>query len=384
MFAKMLEFRLLFGIQQPGKLGSSQELRVAYDIFKNTYANAKQRQLEGIVKFFAGIAGVNTEIKIVDVEPIGMDFTEQTLLQIAPRSWILEKLGIDPLKYTDAAPVAKEGVPAPPPADKQLVNQVLTNLTGRQHQAIARIVKQYGQGKLTQKQATLLLKNGYAFTDEDVNAYLGIEEAPEAFSADDEMDIALAFSEHGEERSGFTIIKSEVFTGEEEEEMRFAFKTMAELTQSEKQVTEAIKKNPALTNAAIADLLLLSIDTVDNITKQLAADGIISASTKGGSIIRKVIEQVPKTTLPDIKVMYSYEKRPDVTGPTLLKTSRPFCVKMVGLSETKLFSRSDIQKISERLGYSVFKRAGGFWNNNGTIEYQCRHGWIKHVVIKKN
>lgn len=413
---------LLFGIQQPGKLGSSQELRVAYDIFKNTYANAKQRQLEGIVKFFAGIAGVNTEIKIVDVDPISIDIPESIIASSIDRDEVREKMGLKKADdITGQALIAKSinalsplvankvlesmtrdeirslaglskvvggdaiaGAPAVGTPAEMAVNEILTNLTGRQHQAIARIVKQFGQGKLTQAQATLLLKNGYKFTDEDVNAYLGIEEVPEAFSADDEMDIALAFSEHGEERSGFTIIKSEVFTGEEEEEMRFAFKTMAELTQSEKQVTEAIKKNPALTNAAIADLLLLSIDTVDNITKQLAADGIISASTKGGSIIRKVIEQVPKTTLPDIKVMYSYEKRPDVTGPTLLKTSRPFCVKMVGLSETKLFSRSDIQKISERLGYSVFKRAGGFWNNNGTIEYQCRHGWIKHVVIKKN
>jgi hypothetical protein len=36
------------------------------------------------------------------------------------------------------------------------------------------------------------------------------------------------------------------------------------------------------------------------------------------------------------------------------------------------------------LGYNVFKAAGGFWNNNGTIEAHCRHEWVANAVIKKN
>ena len=57
---------------------------------------------------------------------------------------------------------------------------------------------------------------------------------------------------------------------------------------------------------------------------------------------------------------------------------------MVGLSSTRMWSRKDIQNISQRLGYNVFKAAGGFWNNNGTIEPHCRHEWVANAVIKKN
>jgi hypothetical protein len=372
---------LLFGIQQEGKLGSSQELRVAYDIFKNTYANAKQRALEGIILFFSKVSGVNSEFKLKDVEPIGLDFTEQTLIEVAPRSWILEKLGIDPLKYPDAA-VGGKGTAAV--NTNMSVNSVLTNLTGKQHQQISRIVRQYGQGKLTRAQAAHQLKSGFAFSDEDVMTYLGDEQQSAQFADQtDENEIALLFEEFGDVRESFEILKSENFLGEEEEEMKFAFKTVTELTDNQKQVLELLQKSPDLTNQQLADTLQMKLDEVETIINTLIAAGSIEAVAKGGSIIRKVLDLAPKKTLPDIQVMYSYEKRPEVPGPVLLKTSRPFCVKMVGLSQTKLFSRSDIQKISERLGYSVFNRAGGFWNNHGEIEYQCRHGWQKHVVIKK-
>ena len=101
--------------------------------------------------------------------------------------------------------------------------------------------------------------------------------------------------------------------------------------------------------------------------------------------IRKVTERIPAKQLPEIKVVYTYEKRSIADGPTLLPTSRKFCVRLVALSESgKVWSIKNIQDISQRVGYSVFKRAGGFWNNNGVIEYQCRHEWRKHIVIKKS
>ena len=378
---------LLFGIQQEGKLGSSQELRVAYDIFKNTYANAKQRGLEGIIKFFAGVNGINAEFKIKDVEPIGLEFTEATLLQVAPRSWILEKLGIDPIKYPDTAPINKENTPGttnpnPQPIGADMsVNSVLTNLTGKQHQQISRIVRQYGQGKLNKVQAALMLKNGFGFSDEDVNNYLGEEQSFEKVDEFDEMEIALMFQDYGEDRANFQILKTENYIGQEDE-LKFAFKTVTELTDNQKKVLELLQKSPDLNNQQVAETLQMRLDEVETIINTLIAAGSIEAVIKGGSIIRKVLDLVPKKTLPDIQVMYTYEKRPEVSGATLLKTSRPFCVTMVGLSEQKMFSKVDIQRLTERLGYSVFKRAGGFWNNHGTIEWHCRHGWMRHVVIK--
>jgi hypothetical protein len=53
------------------------------------------------------------------------------------------------------------------------------------------------------------------------------------------------------------------------------------------------------------------------------------------------------------------------------------------LALNRLYTRADIQKISAYLGYDVMKRSGGFWNNGGTIEYQCRHEFFSQIVVKK-
>jgi hypothetical protein len=146
---------------------------------------------------------------------------------------------------------------------------------------------------------------------------------------------------------------------------------------------ELLKRQPDLSNEQIAEALGYEQNIVDDIVENLIKLNVIAAVVKGGKPIRTVGVRLPEQTLPDLRVLYTYEKREGVAGADLIPTSRPFCVRMVGLSKSRMFSRQDIQKLSERLGYSVFTRAGGFWNNNGVIEFHCRHAWIKHVVIKK-
>jgi hypothetical protein len=143
---------------------------------------------------------------------------------------------------------------------------------------------------------------------------------------------------------------------------------------------ELLKKQPDLDNNQIAEALKLETYIVTDIIVKLTKSGVIEYVDN----IRKITERLPKTQLPEIKVVYTYEKRAIADGPIILPTSRKFCVRLVALSESgKVWSIKNIQDISQRVGYSVFKRCGGFWNNNGVIEYQCRHEWRKHVVIKK-
>jgi hypothetical protein len=52
------------------------------------------------------------------------------------------------------------------------VNDSLKNLTGRQLQGIQRIVRKFNKEELSFDQASQLLKNGFGFNDEDVNAWL--------------------------------------------------------------------------------------------------------------------------------------------------------------------------------------------------------------------
>jgi len=89
----------IFGIAVAGKLGTRTEMRDGYEIFKNTYVNGKQQFLESFMNTMAGYFGYSEEMRIIPAEPIGIEFSENTLLQVAPKEWILEKIGIDISKY---------------------------------------------------------------------------------------------------------------------------------------------------------------------------------------------------------------------------------------------------------------------------------------------
>lgn len=89
----------IFGIAVAGKLGTRTEMRDGYEIFKNTYVNGKQQFLESFMNTMAGYFGYSEEMRIIPAEPIGIEFSEATIKELAPKEWILEKIGIDMTKY---------------------------------------------------------------------------------------------------------------------------------------------------------------------------------------------------------------------------------------------------------------------------------------------
>jgi hypothetical protein len=321
---------LLFGIQQEGKLGGATELREAFEIFKNTYVSAKQKAFEEIVNFFASLKGITAKFKLKDVEPIGIQFSEATILAVAPRSWILEKMGIDPALYPDAA---VQGTPSQPEVMGAEVNQNVKDLTAKQHQQLNRVIRQFTKGQLTKEAASILLRSGLGFSDEEIEGLLG---KGQGFAADD-VRLA-AFESHGETKETYEVIRSKAATFDADDE---AF----ELSQA--------------------------FDDDRN-----------APETEGAGVKPPKKGLTPPTTRPMPKYMirYSYEVR-DGEGPELLPTSRSFCVKMVAFS--KFYSRQDIQKISALLGYNVFERVGGYWNDNGVIKKHCRHEWKANIVVRK-
>ena len=368
---------LLFAIQEEGKLGGATELKTAFDIFKNTYVNKNQIRYASVVNYFSSIHGINEEYKFQDVEAVGLQIDPVQFKEMLPKEWVLEKLGINAADYGIAPTAPTTGIT--PQAQSAETNSVLTNLTAKQHQQVMRIVRQYSKGQLNDKQSILMLTTGYNMTEQQAKTMLGIEDETQQFSKQyDETDVALMFSECGQARENFTIVKSKTFS-EDDDEFSFAFAAVAELTELEKQVTDLLKKDSKLTNEQIAQALKLPIEKINIVTEKLLTDGILAAPAANG--IRRLLEPTGTRKLPELLTMYSYEKRPDAAGAELLPTSRPFCVKMIGLD--RLYTRKEIQTISQKLGYSVFNRAGGFWNNNGTIEPHCRHEWRSQIVIKK-
>jgi DNA-binding Lrp family transcriptional regulator len=367
----------LFGIAEPGQLGSRTQMRDSYEIFKNTYVNDKQQFLESIFNELAVLKGATSEISIIPVEPIGYELSEAALLQIAPKEWLLEKAGIDVSKYQPTEATQ-------PSLNQQQVevNDNLKNLSGRQYQHLMRVIRQFSQGKISKEIATTMLKSGLGMTDNEVNAMLGIDDDPMtedfSFSSLDEDTVIGLFREVGEPKGDYNIIHSKaVFSAKD----AFAEDVLIDKA-LDKQILALIDKDRKISIDDIAKAVGKSRDVVQGRLSYLVESGAVSydpkiEERKLTKPLSKLVDDMDVTTF---EVKYSYEWKPIVPSyqrDTAAHPSRTFCRKLI--SEDRLWSRSGIEMLSARLGYSVFDRGGGWWGDSPS----CRHEWRRNVVIKK-
>ena len=367
----------LFGIAEPGQLGSRTQMRDSYEIFKNTYVNDKQQFIEAVFNQLARLRGATSDITIIPVEPIGFELSEAALLQIAPKEWLLEKAGIDVSKFVPT--VANNATTEQIQAE---VNDNLKNLSGRQYQQVMRVIRQFSQGKITKEIATTMLKAGLGMTDADINAMLGIDDDPSTddfqFSALDEDTVIGMFSECGEPKCNYNILHSKaVFSARE------AFADDSLIDKSlDKQILALIDKDPKISIDDIAGATKKSRDVVQGRLSYLVESGAINydpkiEERKLTKPLSKLVDDMEVTTF---EVRYSYEWKPIVPSSqrdTAAHPSRQFCRKLI--AEDKFWTRKGIEMLSARLGYSVFDRGGGWWGDSPS----CRHQWVRNVVVKK-
>jgi hypothetical protein len=370
----------LFGIKTEGQLGGSTEIRDAYKIFANTYVNERQQAIEEVFNQLFNYVGINGEYELIPVEPLSFEFSEGVMAANMTRDEIREKLGLASEVITSVNPTLTDQPIA-------ASNDSIKNLTGRQYQNVMRIVRQFTGGKLTKEQAALMLKNGFAFTDSDVNTFLGLDSDPSTFSAvNKETELLEMFEKFSESLDDYDVIAEKSPKG---------FNHFAEevsLSQLEAEILNLISKDKRITSETISSVLKQDIAVVEASLKSLVEKNVlVSKEIKVGqdTIIERKKTDIkldkPKTIT--LSVAYTYDWRTDVVIPanerdSTQHPSRPFCVKMMQLAKTRLWSSANIQQMSVVLGYSVFDRVGGFWNNGGDIETQCRHQW-KPVIIKK-
>jgi len=310
----------IFGIAEAGKLGSRSEMRDGYEIFKNTYVNSKQMHLEGVFNMLAKFRGIeNPELCIIPTEPIGFEFTENLLKDIAPKEWLLEKAGIDMTKYQapeDTVPVVQSA----------------------------------------------------QFADD--------------FSA---------FYEFGEAKDGFNVWKQKTRFNDDSEYQMFA-----DVSQLQANVLDLMAKDKRITPEVLAETLDQNVDTINQVIKTLVENGYVQVNEYaiGEGIdeniiiehtltqpLNEILVKVQPTTK-ELLIRYSYEWKQGFNN-TDKKTSRPFCVAL--LDAGKMYSRSEIEQISARLGYSVWDRKGGWYTVPGTDKHEpsCRHQWVSNIVTRK-
>jgi hypothetical protein len=361
----------LFGIQEPGQLGTRSQMRDAYEIFKNTYVNDKQQYLEVVFTRLLSYSGSSSELEIIPVEPIALELSEAAITSVAPREWILEKAGIDESKYITTPTPTETGIPAAQSSDA--VNDNLRSMSGRQWQQMTRIVREFSKGKITREQASMMLRSGYGLSDEEVNTMIGAEEQfSENLSLDDTI---AAFREYGEHRENFDIVQSSP--------LKFADITEAD----DVKILEILQRQPLTPPADIAKAIRRPLTDVEARIKKMV-DMEVLATGRGGGLrpTRPVSEIVDEPSRTRFEIRYSYEWKPEV--PTTQRNteehpSRPFCVKLMDLD--RYWTRREIETLSQRLGYSVFDRGGGWWGQGvgKPASPSCRHEWRSNVVIRK-
>ena len=140
----------IMGIKVAGSLGNSEELQMSYSIFEKNVIMPLRDELTQIYDELLDIAGVKNSIEINDFQ-------------------IIEKAIVP----SQEKAMEEQELTAETPEEQQLMtNPSIKNMTGRHQQQLLRIIRQYGQGKLNKKQASVLLRTGLGLKEEDINLML--------------------------------------------------------------------------------------------------------------------------------------------------------------------------------------------------------------------
>lgn len=353
---------MLFGIKTEGQLGGRNELREAYEIFQNTYINGKQQFIERWFGYILPLFGINDKFHIQPTEPLGFEFSEAIIAQNMTQDEIRERIGLPPLQNTNANQEIVNSINSLP---NEIAIKVIENMTAEELRSLV--------GLSTERPIATQL--------------------PEAFSAEDDDFAIQIFSEYGEPKSNYQVVKSRKIQFDEnfepKEHQEFADVDII-ITNTQSGILDLIQKNKYITADEIASAMKVDKQVVVASLASLENNGLIASNEvndNGSILISREITEAGKTQkrarrpLADISIRYTYEVTPGL-GDAIIPTTRDFCRRLIELD--RVYSRAEIQQISQRLGYSVWQRRGGFYHNprTGVTTPYCRHRWVEQVVIK--
>jgi hypothetical protein len=128
--------------------------------------------------------------------------------------------------------------------------------------------------------------------------------------------------------------------------------------------------------------LSISQEDYNEAVAELKVEGLLSEegeATEKGKVDSKEDE---------LFVVYKYVVRSDeASGGSLLPTSRPFCVRLIGQSNFKSWTIEDINAMNNGMGLDVFRSRGGWKTIKGSEPAIhtpfCRHIWEQRLVTRK-
>ena len=186
-------------------------------------------------------------------------------------------------------------------------------------------------------------------------------------------DIIQAFANCGRERTG----KEDVILFGNFDEDLFK-KNFAELNETAQRVLQLISEETPFD--AVMEATETRATELAKIYQRLTDLGLIEVD---GTITQSGKIQVARQDIARIETVYSYEVKPSY-GPEVIPTTRPFCKKMVELSQTRFWTIEDINAISQRFGMDVWRYRRGWYHNpdTGKNEPSCRHYWKQNVIFR--
>ena len=392
---------MLFGVKTEGQLGGRQEMVEAYELFKATYVNDRVRKVERMINYLGSFNGVEG-MELIPVEPITERLSEQALLQIMTPEELREKAGLPALEKQPADVVGPNPQPDEVPQTPAVMsNDNIKKLSGREYQNLMRIVRHYAQEKITLEMARTMLSAGFGLTPEEVNTLLGVQE--QAFSepqwgeedtedygwGDEEFKVLeVVASKFGSSSDDYVVMHSKPmrFDADLDDQVRQAF---AELGEEEKELDKKIEAYRKKNREASVEEMAKEF----GVSKAKVAKRVAYLITKDRYPIARAVDQIAEQGLPKnikevaepvLEVRYKYSWAAGFSNKDK-KTSREFCKVMLDLADQgKVYTRDDINGISNIMGYSVWNRRGGWYHTaSGVNRPQCRHVWEQQLVIRK-
>lgn len=344
----------LFGIAPTGSFNAA-ETADLFEIYKMTYVNSRQKQIEWIINYMAKLSGTIAQLKLVDVSPI---------------------------KGTEAPAVETTPVQASEYSIKMEAGHI---------SSLVNIASKIKEGLISQDSALQIIMASFPTIDEaQARKIVGLpSQMLSACSKDhsfsvDELQI---FAEYGSNASEYRIIKStpiewdtpsaDVFSNES-----MIFATVGELVVQlgdlDKNILALLKDGQD--GPAIAEATGKTIGEVAQVIDKLVTLDIYKTGELT-SLGENVLENI-EAPISQYEVRYSYLTRTDV--PPVKTTSRPFCERLMDLN--RLYSRQEIEAISLRVDRDVWRYRGGWYTNpeTGVSTPYCRHIWNQQLVIKRS
>ena len=362
---------ILFGIKTEGQLGGRNEMREAYEIFQNTYVNGKQQFIERWLGVILPLFGISAEFHIQQTEPLGFEFSESIIAQNMTQDEIREKLGL-PAIVTKTETTQQDIINSINSLSPIVANKVIESMTANELRSLIGLAgKEDGQNIISAPDAA---------------------QAQQFTAQEDDLAISV-FKEFGSHKSKFQVLKSRRVQFSENleplEPLDFADIDII-ITEVQSGILDLIQKDPLVSSSQIAEALKRDPQMVAAAIASMEANGLLASTEinkNGATVISREItpegkaQKKARKPLASVSIRYSYEVSPGLGSP-IIATTRDFCRELITLD--RLYTRKEIEQISQRLDYSVWQRRGGFYHNpkTGVTTPYCRHRWVENIVIE--